>query len=418
MNVLLENYSYMKYSIFFVGILFFSFFSCEKSAINSLQENNDLKLEEMNLSMEPSDQFFKELSSIYNGKDFVHSPLSIQLALYMALNGADGVTKKEIKNLLGESGNADLVINQKVKSIQAYFNELLDKGTIDIANAGFYDKNRVNLNADFSTILNDYFGASIGELDFKSEEAVAEINNWASDNTNGKIEKILESISDEEILFLLNAIYLNADWDYPFDPEATRADKFYVSDQKESEVDFMFKDGGFEYLNNDMLSLVRMPLSDTSLYAWFIMPKNVSLQEWNKEFRYANLQSYSKDLNSGRLMVFLPKYKTKMHQNLNSILVEMGMPTAFDPSKSDFTNLGEVNTGQNIYLSRVIHDAFLQVDEKGVEGAAVTSVGFGVTSLPPVVKFDRPFAYFIVDAQTDIPLFAGQFYNNPSTDEW
>ena len=173
-------------------------------------------------------------------------------------------------------------------------------------------------------------------------------------------------------------------------------------------VPTMFQDNAFRFYQGDDLSIVESDLVDTSYTMWFMLPpEELSVEQWLAEKSMDwDLSAFSDKLTYGRIFLEVPKFEVNYKINLNEVLKSMGMDIAFNESLADFSNIGDA--GGNIFISRVEHKTFLKVDEKGVEGAAVTSVGFGVTSVPPTIRFDRPFLVLLMHKPTQTLIFMGK----------
>lgn len=291
-----------------------------------------------------------------------------------------------------------------------YYNSLVREGHLDIHNGVFYDDDRIDLNEKFVEDIRNYFGAEVDELDFSEEKSISDINDWVKNKTQGKITKVLDEISDQELLFLLNVLYLKADWQDPFPVESTTDRPFYPEEGREILLPTMFRTGVVESYRDPSMQMIRLALADSALYVYYISPQEASSKSdllesdlftriWEEEF----------DFQSQRVMLRLPVVETRTHLVLNPVLQNLGMETSFDPQNAEFHALGKARTNRPVYLSRALHDAYIKMDEKGVEGAAVTTIGFGTTSAPPSLVFDRPFLYLVMDRELNLPLFIGQF---------
>ena len=167
----------------------------------------------------------------------------------------------------------------------------------------------------------------------------------------------------------------------------------------------MSKDFELDYFKGTDFEAVKLPFKDTSYAMHFILPNN-DVDDLIAELDFpVFLTSLNTNYRKQRIQLFLPKFETAYKINLNQALKSLGMDIAFDPYQADFSNLGEA--AGNLFISRVEHKTFFEMDEKGVEGAAVTAVGIGVTSLPPQVRFDKPFLFVLYHHSSEIPIFIG-----------
>lgn len=349
----------------------------------------------------------------HTNENFVISPLSIQLALYMAWNGAEGTTKDEIESLLHLDGADTDKIKEGLADLMQYYRHLVEKGHLDIHNGLFYDKNRIEIREKFLADIQNYFDGEAEELDFSVEKAVAVINDWVKSRTGGKIPEVLDEISDQELLFLLNVLYLKADWQEPFPVESTSDRPFYTEEGEEILLPTMFRTGVIESYDDPSLQMVRLALTDSALFVYYVSPKEGgSLAELRESDLLHRIGEGKFDFKSQRMMLSLPVVEARTHLVLNPVLQSLGMKTSFDPQNARFDGIGKAETGRPVFLSRVLHDAYIKMDEKGVEGAAVTTIGVGTTSAPPSVVFDRPFMFLVMDRSLNLPVFMGQFTGN------
>lgn len=354
---------------------------------------------------------FKTFLQIQNDdpseENILISPLSIETALYMASNGAADETLTEMRDAMELGTFYPSGINATYENVIAEINaDASDKTFMNSAQAAFYNPNLFDIDEDFKSNLEDFYSADVYDDRFNVEE----INGWADEKTNGRIPKVLEQIKEDEFMFVMNALYFLGDWDKPFAAESTFDRNFNFVDGRRPTVKMMNNDSGFSHHIGDDLSAVDLLFADQKFAMTFIRPeKDLNSFLGDHDFnsmsdRYHDL--ITDQLGEERLDLYLPKFEIKYKRELSTDLKEMGMPRAFDMNTAQFQKVG--NAGGNIYLSRVIHDTFLKIDEKGAEGAAVTTVGFGVESVPPTIVFDKPFLVVLRHIETGIPIFIGK----------
>lgn len=217
-------------------------------------------------------------------------------------------------------------------------------------------------------------------------------------------------------MFLVNALYFIGDWAQPFPADLTSDRDFTLSDGNSIQVPTMFQDDQFRFLQNEAFSAVELDFDDPDYAMQFVLPPSEqNIANWLTQERLVNInQTISDQAALGRVIVVLPKFELHYHMQLNEVLQSLGMEIAFDPGSADFSNLGTVAYG-NAYLSRVEHKTFLKIDEKGAEGAAVTSVGIGTTSAPPTIHFNRPFLIQLLHKPSRTVVFAGVVQNPLAT---
>ena len=221
------------------------------------------------------------------------------------------------------------------------------------------------------------------------------------------IPKVLDRVDPAVLAYLMNALYFKGQWQEKFPAEATANETFVDEKGKESTVPMMKNHRLFPFQENDVFSAVRLPYGNGAYQMTVILPQKGKVIQDAVSFLDAHGWSESPDRWSKREVdVWLPKFETKFHIDLNQLLSEMGMPTAFDELKADFRAM----SAQALFLSQVMQDAVIRVDEEGTEAAAV-STGIMGTSIPQYSMFhaDHPFLYLITESSTDAILFAGKF---------
>ena len=340
-------------------------------------------------------------------KSFVISPLSMQFLLGMILDGARGETADEICRVLGyEAGDvqaADAFALSMLEQLPAVDKET----TLSIADAVFVN-NRCSILDSYRTSVVQNYDATVSDLDFSDVgEATNRINQWCSDHTNGMITHVLDQVDATVPAYLMNAVYFKSRWKEPFPADATSQEKFLDEEGKESTVPMMKNAGSFLYQENEHFSAVRLPYGNGAFQMTVILPqKGRTVQDVVSVLDAHGWSEITYLWSMREVDVWLPKFETKFHIDLNQLLIEMGMPTAFEELKADFGAMSP----QALFLSQVMQDAVIKVDEEGTEAAAV-STGMFATSVPQYSTFhaDHPFLYLITESSTDAILFAGKF---------
>lgn len=405
-------------SFFFLLIFALSLSSCSKGESSPTDPVDQNRIEASMADFGEADMalafdlLHEAVTHSEEGKNVLISPLSVHVALQMVLNGAGGDTYDAIANVLHSADYSETTLNDSYLSLVQALQDSDDKTALRLANSMFWDPSGVNPNDGFLEKLNNYFDAHTKDLDFRSEAALEEINDWVNEKTEGRIEKILEEIKPEEVMFLINALYFIGDWEKDFPEESTFDRNFTFSDGSKATVPMMHVD---EYLNffigND-LQAVDLIFGDSSFSMTCIRPVNETgtIDDFIQGLDKSRIKElWSRDLQRSRLMLGLPKFEISQDLKLNDALKTLGMEIAFDPNRADLSRLGE--SFGNLYISRVKHKTYLTIDESGAEGAAVTAVGVGVTSAPPTLFFDSPFFFIIRDLQFNSILFTGKVEN-------
>lgn len=357
---------------------------------------------------------FKESSE--NDGNIMISPPSAYLALAMTLNGADNETKTEM--LKGLSAD-NITLDDLNIGLNDWMNSLMSKDRIaklSITNS-IWLREGYKANKDFLQRNADYYSAYIRSLNFSDSLAPATINKWVKDATNDKIEKIVEEIDDDVMMYLINAIYFNGDWKEQFSPNKTLNMEFNTPSGI-VKTDFMNRRGNIDLLQLNNISGVVLPYMDEQFAFVGLLPaQGQTPKDLINNLSALDLMKLLKNKEVKNIELSLPKFESSYEDSLKNELSNMGMNIAFDPSKADFSQMSE-DLQKDLYISEVKQKTYIKVDEKGTEAAAVTSVGAEVTSMLielPRVVFDRPFVYGIVDVTTGIPLFIG-IMENPTID--
>lgn len=339
--------------------------------------------------------------------NIIISPLSIESALYMTSNGAVDETLDGMRAAL-ELGDF------YPSGVNHYYEELIDKIYDDASDntflkssqSVFWNKDMIEVFEDFKNTLESSYDAELYPDDFNLEA----INGWANEKTEGRIPKILDVIRQDEVLFIMNALYFLGDWDKPFDSNATYTTSFNLENGDTKEVPLMNNDVSFLHYASEDMKAVDLLFADQK-FAMTVIEFQDGMNSFLNETTFKDLASTYSDLVSDkfaerRILLGLPKFELKFNKNISDDLKALGMDRAFDEGNAQLFDLGRA--GGNLYLSRVIHDTFLKIDEKGAEGAAVTIVGVGVESIPEPVIFDKPFLIVLRHVESGVPIFIGK----------
>ncbi|HSJ14649.1 MAG TPA: serpin family protein, partial [Longimicrobiales bacterium] len=332
------------------------------------------------------------------------SPLSVSMALGMAMNGAAGETWNEMRTTLGFAGLSPQQINEA-------YGEVIDqvrlrdvRVTLGIANSIWHDQS-FELLPLFVEQAETYFDARVSALDFSDPDAPVTINDWVKRATGGRIPELIDQIAPDEVAFLVNAVYFKAAWSTSFDPRLTRIGSFHRADGGTTSAQFMTREDELAHVADGSVLAVELPYQDSAFTMVLVMPQTGSIDDYLGTLTPARWDALLARLATANAQLSMPKFTFTMETDLSDVLKAMGMPSAFDDQLADFTLLTPTPAG--LYLSRVQHNTFIKVDEIGTEAAAATGVGVGVTSLPPQLTFDRPFLAAIRERETGAVLFVG-----------
>lgn len=340
------------------------------------------------------------------------SPLSISMALAMTLNGADGETYEQMKEVLYLSGMDTEEVNQAFQSLIELLVTVDPKVQMKIANSVWHDQG-LPVKEDFLQRLEEFYEAEVAGLDFSDPGSVDRINSWVDENTESKIEKILDKIPAEMVMYLINAIYFQGDWLSKFDKDETRKADFHLENGETVQVDMMSQKERFAVHFSEEVRMIELPYGDSLFTMTVLMPGNAETpldQFIDEKVTQENLSDWRSNLHVSDVPLELPKFEMEYEITYNDILKAMGMEQAFDEGLADFSGIADVSP-QNLYISEVKHKTFVSVDEEGTEAAAVTSVGVGLTSLPPSMIVNRPFVFLIYERESGTNLFMGKMKN-------
>ena len=339
------------------------------------------------------------------------SPLSASMALGMTMNGAAGTTFDEMRSTLGfpapMTGNE---INQSYRDLITLLRGLDRKVDFRIANSIWYrDTFGPMIAPSFLSEARNFFDARAAGLDFGAPSAVTVINTWAKEATNGKIEKVIESIDREMVMFLMNAIYFKGDWREAFSRGDTRLEAFTPRTGAPRDVPMMHRAGEARATIVDGRIIADLGYGGDAFSMTVVLPRpgedvNAMINSLGSAF-WSSLPA----LQTQKVALTLPKFTLRWEKVLNDELKQMGMPTAFAPDGADFTRLSPA-AGRSLYISFVKQNTFVDVNEVGTEAAAVTVVGIRITSAPQVldVRVDRPFVFLLRERLSGTVLFIGK----------
>uniref|UniRef100_A0A336LZU1 CSON006085 protein n=1 Tax=Culicoides sonorensis TaxID=179676 RepID=A0A336LZU1_CULSO len=418
-----------------VNLFLFILLPCQVHLVNSIKSdnnnNNNIEnsynqnkefLREFNMAKEQfaknSNLFgadlYKELATDPK-ENVVFSPLSIQTCLSMVYMAAEGRTYEEIGNVLkyGPQGNKQEV----AKAFQDILDDTEKESGLEIANR-IYVMSNYKLKAAFNELTAKHFKSAVESLDFaKRVDSAKAINTWVEEKTHNKIKDLISPDNLDELTraVLVNAIYFKGKWLYPFDKRMTHPSPFWVTPEQSIDVDMMTIKKRFKYgaLEKFDATALEMEYKDSNISMLFILPnKKDGLKEFEEKMHALDLKEIDGLMHHQEVEVFLPKFEFEFTKELNNVLVKLGMSTAFS-NAADFSGLLE--SPEPLKISKVIHKAFIKVDEEGAEAAAATAVLVRLKKscrmFDERIKFavDHPF-YFAIQQRKDealFPLFSG-----------
>jgi serine protease inhibitor len=347
------------------------------------------------------------------GDNLFVSPLSLHMALGMLLNGAEDETAQEILKTLKMEGVSIADLNNAYKTLINDLPVADSKVSLGLANSVWY-KSGFQVEPDFQNVLKNEFNAEITGLPFDNA-AKDKINQWANDKTKGKITKVIDEISPDQVMFLLNALYFKGDWKTQFDSKKTLDAPFKLENGSDKNVKMMYAKSDFHVASASKYNAVRLPYANGQFNMTLLIPSGQNtIDQVLKEFtasQWNDLQSTG--LRQAAVTVGLPRFKLDYSGKLNKTLEQMGIQKVF----TNAAELGKINKTADLFVDFVKQDAYLGIDEQGTEAAAVTSIGISVTSAGPEGPryiCDRPFALVISENTSNTILFMGRIKNPDS----
>ncbi len=333
------------------------------------------------------------------------SPLSIQLALAMTTNGAEGETRSQMEKLLGGSYTID-ELNAYLKTYVSNLpNEKSSK--LNVANSIWFRQSDFVPNQFFLQTNKDYYDASIYSAPF-DDTTLNDINNWVDTNTDGMIKELLDEISEDSLMYLINAIVFDAEWDVKYSKDSIHKGLFTEDDGTTKEVDFMQSTEYAYYELNNAVGFKKDYKNGKYSFVALLPNEEIGVNELISSLSYEEIMNmlnspdYSRDV-----IAKMPKFSYEYSLEMNSVLSSLGMERAFSESKAEFDKIGQA--GGNIFIGSVLHKTFISVDEAGTKAGAATLVEVKDECERNEIKIvlDRPFMYMIVDNETGLPIFIG-----------
>jgi len=342
------------------------------------------------------------------------SPYSISAALGMTYAGAKGDTQVQMSRVLHfipEQAHLHRAFSGLRQKLSRNGSE------ISIANA-LWGQGGYPFRKDFVALLAENYGAGLNEVNFREdrESARQTINSWVEKQTRAKIRNLIRPgiFTPLTRLVLTNAIYFKGVWASPFEKERTKEDSFMLSDGREIRVPMMQQKGVFRYAEKGGIQVLELPYEDSRLSMVILLPRSSGdMTELENSMTPEKLNLWLPERQRD-IIVFLPKFRLTSEFEMAEVLKSMGMRDAFDQGKADFSGMYDrknVQPGEWLSVSKVIHKAFADVNEEGTEAAAATAAVMRTRSMPPVFRADHPFVFFIRDNASESILFFGRVVN-------
>ncbi|XP_042301432.1 alpha-1-antiproteinase 2-like [Sceloporus undulatus] len=392
--------------LLFAGLI--TVFSCIVTGDKLPKNSSALKIAAGNADF--AFRFYHQLAVEATNKNIIFSPLSISTAFALLSLGAKTTTLSQLLSGLGF--NQTEISGQE---IHAGFRHLLHvlnhpgaEIELSIGNALFTHE-QFKLLKKFLADAKKFYHSDIFPTNFKKlDEAKKKINSYIEEKTHGKLVDVVKSLDPDVIMVLVNYIFLKAYWENPFNSENTQEDDFFIDEQTKVKVSMMNKDSQFKSYYDEDLScqVVRLPYKG-SLSALFILPEQGKLKLVEDAFRADVVSKWLHSLEIRRIDLYLPRFSLTGSYDVGEIFKKLGVTELF----TNHADLSGISRQRNLKVSKAIHEAYLNVHENGTEAAATTVVEIVLTSLPPVVRFNRPFLLLIYDPPTKSILFMGKVTN-------
>ncbi|MEP6766362.1 MAG: serpin family protein [Gemmatimonadaceae bacterium] len=348
--------------------------------------------------------------SLLTSNTFI-SPLSASFALGMTMNGAANQTFTEMRSALQLRTLSQEEINNGYNTLLNLLVGLDPSVKFQIANSIWY-RNTFPVRATFVDTTKKYFYASVQPLNFSDRSASLElINNWVYASTNGKITKVLDTITDDQVMFLLNAIYFKGSWREKFDAALTAQSQFTTASGATQPVQLMHRTASMSYKETATYQAIDLPYGNSAFAMTVVLPKaGYDVNLVSRSFTSTSWQALTSSMGSTMVDLALPKIKLSYERQLNADLKALGMLAAFT-NAADFSKLST----QSVQISFVKQNSFVDINEEGTEAAAVTTVGVTTTSAPLSVtmRVDRPYLFFIRERLSGTVIFMGKITGVP-----
>lgn len=343
----------------------------------------------------------------WTGENVLLSPLSVLSALGMAANGAEGETLAQMEAALG------LPVGELNEALAAW-RAGLPAGKdcrVDLANSLWLrDDGRLEADRDFLQTAADWYGAEVFPASFDGG-TLRDINSWVEKNTHGMIPEIIQEIPDETVLYLINALALEAEWETIYREDQVREDRIFTAeDGREQPVTLMYSSEELYLEDAHAQGFLKPYRGGRWAFAALLPEEGMSLADYTASLTGERLHEILADAEAGEVYAAIPKFRCEFAAELSDSLKALGMTDAFDWAAADFSAMGSSPDGP-LYISKVLHKTFLSVDEKGTRAGAATAVAMDVggaaPGMVPEVYLERPFLYMLVDLETNLPTFIG-----------
>ena len=338
-------------------------------------------------------------------KNSLISPLSVMLALSMTANGAKGETLAQMEALLG----GDIPMETLNEYLYSYINALPSEKTakLNVANSIWFRDNGFTAENTFLQKNADYYGAAVYKSAF-DVKTLRDINNWVKKNTDGMIEKIIDDLDPDAVMYLINTVLFDAEWENIYKKDEVRDGTFTALDGTKRTASMMYS-AEHLYLDDGKAIGFIKPYRNGYSFVALLPNGDISLSDYVASMTGKSFIDTIKSAKDVPVETAIPKFSYDYDIEMSGALKALGMTKPFDAAKADFSALGSSDSG-NIFISRVLHKAYIAVDGKGTKAGAATAVDIKATSDTGglySVTLDRPFVYAVIDDACGLPVFIG-----------
>ena len=338
------------------------------------------------------------------GENTLVSPMSVLSALAMTANGAQGETRTQMEEILGGS------VEQLNGALTGLGQE--NDSPLYVANSiWFAEGGRITPDPDFLQVNADYYRAGVFEAPF-DQTTITDINRWVKEHTHGMVEEILKEIPRDTVMYLINALAFEGEWENHYEDSDVWQQAFTNQAGKVQQVSMMHSEEELYLRDDQTQGFMKYYQGGRYAFVALLPDKEISILDYVEGLDGQQLKALLDNPTSVPVAATMPKFESEMEVDLVEVLKEMGMVLPFDGAQADFTGLGTSPEG-NLYINEVLHKAYIEVEEKGTRGGAATVVGMNSEGAPEepeeqmVVTLDRPFVYLVVDTSSMLPVFMG-----------
>lgn len=342
----------------------------------------------------------------------ITSPLSVTYVMGMLNDGAAGNTSKEISQVLGFETNSKQAINEYCKALIDQAPKTDPSVILQIANIVAADK-RITLGSDYQKEMQNFYSAEVASLDFSNNSSVDYLNNWCKERSQGMIPEIIESLSPQDLIVLMNAVYFKATWTEKFDENDTHSESFTMANKTSAELPMMHQNAQIRYCSNDIYTGIWLPFGSGDKWSMkVLLPEDgktvddIIASLTNDSWEHQNWMYAIVDIK-------MPRFTTKSDISLNKMIANLGAPSMFDPNEADFSLI--TKNADQLYVSMMKQKAVIEVTEEGTKTTAVTVAKMDLENIIDGrgdFHANRPFVYIIQEASSGVIFFIGTFQGN------